>query len=263
MAAVQTERSNSSRAVFFIGTPAVGKEAVATEIANILGGRMLNTERLIRAAAHIGESSLWLKCIDEEQSVTLPGAIRRLVGLMRIKQRGLHFAPVEGDRSLHIFDGRTDLTESIHPRYRRKQGWSNLEPLAAILASKKTIHREMIAVWKRSIREQNVTAVIAKRPAELIHTPLLVVWLTADPALSAGYRFLTGANATESYADELEYLKRRNDVYQQSALEVVPSGALHIDMNPYLLTKRGPCEAAGMVYREYTRRRDERSLPVR
>lgn len=254
MAPTDRERSALSRAIFFIGTSAVGKEAVAIETANILGGRVLNTGRLVRAGAHLGECSLWLQSIDEERGKMLPGTARWLTGLLRANHRGLHFGPVDGDRSLHIFDGRTDLTESIHPRYRRKHGWSNLEPLAALLVSKKTIRREMIAVWKRSMREHNVSTVIAKRPTELVKTPRLVVWLTADTELSAGYRFLTGANTCDSYADELEYLRRRDAMHKRLLLDDVPVGALHINMNPYLLQERGPRDVAGMVYREYANR---------
>lgn len=256
MGMTDAERNILSHTIIFGGRSAVGKQVVAEATSDLLGGRTLVTGRLVRAGADVATRWGLVACDGEEYPRLRRGAVGTLVSLLRPDRLSLHFVSVPGDRALHIFHSRDDLTENIHPRQRKLHGLSNLEPVAAVIATHPSIRRSLTRSWRRAILDtkNNVTTVVAKRPGELVPESPLVVWLDADEERSARFRMQTGANVHDTVAEELAYLRQRDGNHNHHGLDDIPDGAFRIDMNPYLLEPDGPKHVADLVFAEYRKR---------
>jgi cytidylate kinase len=233
-----------------MGPSAVGKEEIAVDyLAPALRMIVVNTGKVARGAALMADR---LGQFEEGRG----GALRLRDGAeSRIRdwalpngRRGFHFVVSPPDRSAHIFFGDADLTDALHPAAEGFRQQKIMEPAAALLAANPTIHRGFLDLWRRTAIELGGAVMVTKRIDEYLPQAHAKYYLSVtDPQVSAGYRIARGVSATGSFEDELEYLKRRDQLHADNGLDVVPPDALRIDMTELLNKPSGMRKAADIV----------------
>lgn len=223
--------------VVFIGATATGKEVLADTVAVRLQKHSINTGRAPRLAADRALEAGYIEPVgDVGARFTSGGAVERIAQWLTSGSRGIHFDICSPNiPSADIFFGAENMTPRIHPKYRRRLGLVNLEPAAALVATESRLRPHFNALWRDALLAVGGGPIIAKRPDQFIPEVKHVVALSADDILSAGYRLWRGVAVCDSFADELVYIRRRNALHTDNGLDMVPEGALHIDMSVYNL----------------------------
>ncbi len=236
MALSLAERSAVDSSVVFIGPSGSGKETVSNLAAILLGKHSLNTGQSTRCVADRAHEERIIEDIGENKVRFRRGGADRVRRWLSAGDDGIHFGLDESSgASADIFFGREKMTERIHPKFRRQKRLVNLEPAAAMIATDPSIRPLFNDLWRHTVFMLGGGPIVAKRSDQFIPEVHKIVVFSADDALSAGYRLWRGVAACDSFADELEYIRWRNALHVKNKLEVVPSGALRIVMNPYRL----------------------------
>lgn len=224
-----------------VGPSGSGKESFIRSLSSMLYMPGLITGMSVRGASMMAHSE---GLFDEGNDGSLqirPHADTRIRQWLGDKRNGLHFVtmPRGQDTITHIFFGKRDLTDVIRPTSNGSKDHRRIEWGAATIAANPQVREAFFPFWRQAILSIAPVIVGGKTPEKFMPEAGVIFSLKTDESTAAGYRLVQGVAVYDSFAEEREYLKRRNALHEQSGLEYISDRTKEFDTTNYVLVPDG------------------------